>query len=262
MGRPKSDFVPLVARKLRKQSLREQVVNVLKRHTVETNLMPGAKLPPERDLSQGLAVSRTVVREALAALVAEGWLDHEPSIGYFVTAAAAVSPTSTAEEAQRLLRTNQEARLAIEMGVAELLVQQITDDDLDQLEAQARQLDDAMCRNEANAEAELAFHLQVWAATQNPVLLAVGKQILGDYFRALALARPAHFYRPLQEADARRHLPLVQALRTRDLAQVRAALRDHSQLTGIVRGQDVAEPQAVAQPQVNGTPTYVGQGAG
>jgi DNA-binding FadR family transcriptional regulator len=253
MSRPKSDFIPLAAPKLRKQSLREQVVKVLKRHIVETGLLPGAKLPPERDLSQGLAVSRTVVREALAALEAEGWLDHEPSTGYFVTPAAGTSPADTAEEAQRLLLENLEARLAIEMGVAEVLVQQITDADLDELEAQARALDEAMLQNEANAEAELAFHLRVWAATQNPVLLTVGQQILGDYFRALALALPADFYRPMQAADARRHLPLVQALRTRDLPLVQAAFREHGQLTQALRIQaQTLEKTAVDKPFVNG----------
>lgn len=241
MSRPKSAFVPLSSPRLRKQSLREQAANVIKQHIVETHLSPGAKLPPERDLSQGLAVSRTVVREALAALEAEGWIEHRPSTGYFVTPGAGTAPASTAEEVRHLLHETLEVRLAIEIGVAEWIVRRITDEQLDELEEQALALDEAMARQEAHAEAELVFHLSVWATAHNQFLLALGRQILGDYFRALALARPDTFYRPPQGATARRHLPIVQALRTRNLATVQAAFREHCRL-----------PQAMLTQERNG----------
>jgi len=227
MSRTKSVVVPLSAPQIQKQSLREQAVNVIKRHITEANLLPGAMLPTERDLSQGLAVSRTVVREALAALEAEGLIERRPSAGYFVTPAATTLAASTLEPVQSLLQETLEARLSIELGLAYLLVERVSDASLDQLEAQARALDEAMTHNEAHAEAELAFHLNLWAAAQNHPLLVLGRQILGDYFRALALARPDTFYRPAQDVRAKRHLPMIQALRTRDAAQVQAAFREH-----------------------------------
>ncbi len=230
MSRPKSDYIPLAAPQLRKQSLREQVVKVLKRHIVEAGLTLGDKLPPERDLSQGLAVSRTVIREALVALEAQGWVEHGASTGYFVAAGAGPSGASSAEEAQHLLHDNLEARIAIELGVAALIVQRLSDEDLATLEAKARRLDEAMARNKANAEDELSFHLSLWAAAQNPVLLSVGRQVLGDFFRSLALARPNTFFRPLQAVDARRHIPLIDALRTRDQSVVQAAFREHCRM--------------------------------
>jgi GntR family transcriptional repressor for pyruvate dehydrogenase complex len=246
MSRPKSDYIPLAAPQLRKQSLREQVVKVLKRHIVEASLTVGDKLPPERDLSQGLAVSRTVIREALAALEAQGWVEHRASTGYFVTESAGPAGASSAEEAQRLLHDNLEARIAIELGVAALIVDRLSEEDLANLEEQARELDEAMTRHKANAEAELSFHLSLWAAAQNPVLLAVGRQVLGDFFRSLALARPNTFFRPLQESDARRHIPLIEALRTRDQAIVQAAFREHCRLSEAMEREFTAERQRLA----------------
>jgi GntR family transcriptional repressor for pyruvate dehydrogenase complex len=230
MSRPKTEFVPLSSRRLRKQSLREQAVNVIKRHIVEANLRPGDKLPPERDLSQGLAVSRTVVREALAALEAEGWIEHGPSTGYFITQEATGLPAQTDGNVQSLLQEALEVRLSIEIGIAGMLAERVTDEQLDELERKAIELDRAMDRNEAHAELELGFHLAVWATADNGLLVALGRQILGDYFRALALAHPDTFYRPTQGVEARRHLPIVAALRTRDSTTIQAALIEHCRL--------------------------------
>jgi GntR family transcriptional regulator, transcriptional repressor for pyruvate dehydrogenase complex len=235
MSRPKTEFVPLSSRKLRKQSLREQAVNVLKRHIVEANLRAGDKLPPERDLSQGLAVSRTVVRESLAALEAEGWVEHGPSTGYFITQEATRLPAQSAANVQSLVQEALEVRLSIEIGIAGMLADRVTDEQLDELETQASELDLAMDRNEAHAELELGFHLAVWATVENDLLVALGRQILGDYFRALALAHPDMFYRPTQSVEARRHRPIVQALRTRDSATIQAALIEHCRLPSDLR---------------------------
>jgi DNA-binding FadR family transcriptional regulator len=220
---------------LRKQSLREQAVAVLKRHIIEASLQPGANLPTERDLSQGLAVSRTVVREALATLEAEGLVERRPSAGYFLTPASAALPVPSVESVQPLLHETYEVRLAAELGVVHLVIARISDVQLDDLECKALDIDRAMDRQQVHAELEIAFHLSVWATVQNPSLLAWGRQILGSYFRALALARPDTFVRPAQDASARRHLPLVQALRTRDLAVVQEAVRLHCGLPPAMR---------------------------
>jgi DNA-binding FadR family transcriptional regulator len=235
MSRPKSVFTPLSSTKLRKQSLREQAVGVLKRHIVEANLQPGANLPTERDLSQGLAVSRTVVREALTTLEAEGLVERRPSAGYFLTLASAALPAPSVENVQPLLHEKYEVRLVAELGIAHLVIARITDIQLDELERKAYEIDRAMDRHQAHAELEIAFHLCVWAMSQNASLVALGRQILGDYFRALALARPDTFVRPAQDASASRHIPLVQALRTRDLAIVQEAVRAHCGLPAAMR---------------------------
>lgn len=246
MSRHKSDYIPLAAPHLRKQSLREQVVKVLKRHIVEAALAVGDKLPPERDLSQGLAVSRTVIREALAALEAQGWVEHGASTGYFVAKGSVASEASSAEEAQHLLYDNLEVRLAIELGIAGLIIERLSDEDLTVLREKASALDKAMARSEATANAELSFHLSLWAAAKNPILLSVGSQILGDFFRSLALARPNTFFRPLQEADARRHIPLIEALRTRDVAIVQAAFREHCRLPETLEREFISTRQHLA----------------
>ncbi len=48
---------------------------------------PGSKLPGERDLAESLRVSRMVLRDALAALAADGVLESSPWRGWFVQGA-------------------------------------------------------------------------------------------------------------------------------------------------------------------------------
>jgi DNA-binding FadR family transcriptional regulator len=215
---------------LRKHSLRERAVEVLKRHMLEAKLLPGANLPTERDLSQGLAVSRSVIREALTALEAEGLVERRPSAGYYVTPAAANLHINSAEQVRRQLVEAAEVRLSFELGVAHLVAERISNEELVALEQKAHELDQAMDRQEAHAEAEMAFHLAVWTVAKNSALLAVGRQIIGDYFRALALVRPGTFVHPAEAADAARHQPLIDALRTRQIKVILAALTEHCRL--------------------------------
>ena len=73
---------------LPRRSLRETAAEVIGRYIAEAGLIPGGSLPTERAMSKGLAVSRTVVREALAMLETEGLVERRQSVGYFVTSEA------------------------------------------------------------------------------------------------------------------------------------------------------------------------------
>jgi DNA-binding GntR family transcriptional regulator len=63
--------------------LRAEVRQALRDRIVDGRLAPGVNLV-ERELSTGLHVSRTPVREALLALQAEGLVRAEPQRGFFV----------------------------------------------------------------------------------------------------------------------------------------------------------------------------------
>src|SRR5215204_7783204 len=53
-------------------------------------LGPGERLPPERDLADGLSVSRMTVRQALASLAARGLVERGVGRGTFVREAAKI----------------------------------------------------------------------------------------------------------------------------------------------------------------------------
>lgn len=77
-------------------SLRQQVIERLREAVISGHLSPGQRLT-ERELTESLGVSRTVVREALRQLEAEGLIEVIPNKGPVVR-------TLTAEEAEDIYR--------------------------------------------------------------------------------------------------------------------------------------------------------------
>jgi GntR family transcriptional regulator, transcriptional repressor for pyruvate dehydrogenase complex len=73
------DFTPA-----QRVSLTEAVSEQLTGVILRSELEPGDRLPPERDLARRLQVSRIVVREALRRLEARGLIEIRPGLGSFV----------------------------------------------------------------------------------------------------------------------------------------------------------------------------------
>lgn len=70
-----------------------RVESALRDAVTEGRVAPGARMPSTRALARDLAVSRRLVVEAYAQLVAEGLLEGRHGSGTFVTAAGAVGPS-------------------------------------------------------------------------------------------------------------------------------------------------------------------------
>lgn len=66
---------------LRAESLKAQCVSHLERLVISGQLSPGTGLPPEREFSKQLGVSRPVLHEAIVDLAAKGFLVIEPRRG-------------------------------------------------------------------------------------------------------------------------------------------------------------------------------------
>jgi DNA-binding FadR family transcriptional regulator len=70
----------------RKNDLVETVVNAIESEIFAGRLVVSARLPPERELSERLGVSRTVLREAVRILVTKGLLETRHGFGTTVRA--------------------------------------------------------------------------------------------------------------------------------------------------------------------------------
>src|ERR1700704_624963 len=79
---------PLVAERKLSRGLFEQLAEQIK----SGRFAPGARLPTEQELTRAARVSRTVVREAVAALRAEGLVITRQGVGAFVSAAPQQAP--------------------------------------------------------------------------------------------------------------------------------------------------------------------------
>ena len=66
------------------RSLAHELITRLTADITSGNIPPGARLPTEQELIAATGVSRTVVREAVAALRAEGLVVTRQGVGAFV----------------------------------------------------------------------------------------------------------------------------------------------------------------------------------
>jgi DNA-binding FadR family transcriptional regulator len=185
----------------------------------------GDRLPAERDLSIQHGVSRPAVREAMIALEVQGLIEVRVGSGAYVRALPTDQErpgfTVTAFELM-------EARLLIEGEAAALAAVHIRDDELDELDRLVSQMADENRRPGVSTEADRAFHLLIATATRNAVIQAQVEEMWRlrstspDCALLLEKARTAQVQPVVAE-----HSGVLDALRARDPAAARAAMRSH-----------------------------------
>ena len=209
--------------------LYRQIADQIRELIVRGEFVPGARLPPERDLAKQLGVSRPSVREALIALEVEGLVDVRIGSGIYVLGGGdgGVAPpeVQSAMGPFELLR----ARSVIESECAALAARHAK-------RAQLAAIADALQQMEAVAGAEhrqpLAgdrlFHLRIAEATGNGALVAVVK-LLWDERTGPLFARLEHHYdSPEQWARAiAEHRLVLEAIGRHDASGARAAMQRH-----------------------------------
>ncbi len=185
----------------------------------------GDRLPAERELAAEHDVSRPTVREAIIALEVQGLVEVRVGSGAYVLRLPGK------EEVPGFNITGfelTEARLLFEGEAAGLAASQITDDELAELEALIKAIDQENTSASGAEEADRAFHLAIARATRNAAVYETIEH-LWDLRRTSpesaqlhALARTANIKPVVDE-----HSAVLEALRARDSNAARAAMRTH-----------------------------------
>jgi len=150
-------------------AVRERVLGTLRQDIIAGRLAPGDRLV-ERELAERFGVSRVPVREAVRALVAEGFV-------HFASARRAVVRGLTPEDVRELF----ELREALEVYAAGLAASRATPEGLAELRALLEEA--ATATKEADAEAvtdvNTRFHDRVLAMAGNSLLSSVMEPVDG-----------------------------------------------------------------------------------
>jgi len=132
----------------------------------------GDRLPSEKALQLRFGVSRTVVREALARLRAEGRIVVRKGSGSYLSkpGESTVLPSSPIASLDDLLRRH-DLRMAIECEAAYLAADRWTRDTLAGIAHARRAVSEQFARGIQTGKEDFLFHSAVAAATHNDVLL-------------------------------------------------------------------------------------------
>lgn len=133
-------------------------------------LAPGARLPTEQALTRAARVSRTVVREAVAALRAEGLVITRQGVGAFVSAEPTSAPFRI--EPERLQSLDEilnvmELRLGVEIESAGLAAERANKAQVRAISVAVDAMERAIEANGSAVDEDLAFHRAIAQATGN-----------------------------------------------------------------------------------------------
>jgi GntR family transcriptional repressor for pyruvate dehydrogenase complex len=211
--------------------LAEELVARLTADILSGKLAPGARLPTEQEMIAAMGVSRTVVREAVAALKAERLVVTRQGVGAFV-----------AEKVRRPFRIEfderspirdvldvMELRTGMEIEAAGLAAERATPAQTRKIAECFEAIERAIRKGESGVDEDFAFHCAIAEATGNPQF----KRFL-EYLGRFIIPREtirggpdAKRQRTYADTFQREHRQILQAIRGGAVTQARAAMRRH-----------------------------------
>lgn len=220
-----ASFVPIA----RNQRLSDKVAEQLLLSIQSDRLVPGSRLPSERELGEQFGVSRTVIREAVRSLAAKGVLEVRSGSGVHV---AAVAASSVSEQMALFLRGRgpidyakiNEVRLALEIRTARLAAERATDEDITELREHCERMAAITNDVEAASHEDVGFHRAVARATHNE-LFVVMLDSIGDVLleiRRVTLGVPQR----IKEGVAF-HERILERIAAHDIAGAGRSMREH-----------------------------------
>lgn len=212
-------------------TLGERVAEKLQAKIRSDGLAPGTRLPSEHAMAQHFGVSRTVLREAIALLKADGVLTARKGSGTFVCQTgfprAARGDPLTEQSVQSLLNLT-EVRRGLEAEIAALAAVRRTPGQLAGIEHALRRVEDAMRAGGDGVEEDVQFHLCIAGATGNPYWVRLVEMFAQPTRLAVKVTRANEARRQDFANQVRdEHEKIVAAIVAGDPDRARMAAGDH-----------------------------------
>ena len=161
-------------------SLTDQVEMKLLELFKKEDLRSGDAIPKENELCEAMGVSRTVIREALTRLKTIGLVESKKNKGMILTEPDLLIGLDKLLQpkilSEKTLQDMFEMRLALEMGIAELVFARIKPQDILDLKAILKMEKDYEGDFEIDFEAR--FHGRIYAIARNNTLLRFQSMLL------------------------------------------------------------------------------------
>ena len=203
-------------------------------HTVANKLLemidsgvfpPGSRLPGERELAKRFGVSRVSIREAEIALQAQGRVEIKVGSGVYVLDQTNLPVYGLPKVGPFELT---EARALYEGESAALAASMITDQELEYLQHMIDVMNGKVKDDLTPEEADAEFHLTIARSTKNHAILFVVDSLWKMRTEAAQLQQVYVTACAKDNPDRKdEHEDILEALRNRDSAGARTAMRAH-----------------------------------
>lgn len=217
----------------RKPKLSAHVAASLRSQILAGDIGVGQKLPTESQLTKAFGVSRTVIREAVANLAADGLVESRQGAGIFVCERPAMAFASITQDIGMKISHALnviEVRMGLEIESAGLAAQRRNAAQEAAIQEAFFEFDRLLAMGEATGRSDFMFHRAIAAATNNPFYVEV-LDALGTRAIPCDITSPwgtdSLLTREYQVMLQREHLAILKAISAGDAEAARAAMRAH-----------------------------------
>lgn len=216
----------------RTESLTYTVAHWLTQEITQKRLLPGAKLPSEKQLCEQFSVSRSVVREAVSQLKSEGLVSSQQGRGVFVNERGSRQTfrlqTTALDDTESIAQVI-ELMVTIEAGAARYAALRHTPEDLKRIKRALIGMEYAIANDRLGDEEDFAFHQSIVDATHNPHFITLNEYLEQHVRRLIRQARSntATYHQNLVEFVQQEHLAIVRAIEARDPVAAALAAETH-----------------------------------
>lgn len=213
----------------------ERVTIIMRDLILKGTYPPKTRLPSEGDMAQRFGVSRTVMREAVSRLKAEGLVESRQGSGIFVREAGPDRPfrieTSVLDSVQEVLRVA-ELRCGMEAEMAALAAERADLEQIGEIGERLTAIDADVAAGGDGVTADIEFHRSVARATGNPHFLAL-LDYLGQFLKGtIKVTRTWESQRDeTKQQVLNEHRSIYEAIVRRDVSGARDAARKHMEMS-------------------------------
>jgi GntR family transcriptional regulator, transcriptional repressor for pyruvate dehydrogenase complex len=209
-----------------KSRLHDTISQQLRRLIEEGKLVPGDRLPPERELAERFKVSRNSVRDALRTLEARGLVEIRQGDGTYVRD---MQPASLFSGLLDVLVAQKEritlmlqARYALEPGIAAAAALNAQPADIAELEAILARQEEQAGRGDPGVSEDALFHATIARMTGNMILVGIM-----DLLNQQSVTTRDIVLKYDNSAVRQGHRAVLEALRAGDAEGARQAMASH-----------------------------------
>ncbi len=218
------------------RSLTNDLVISLRKQILEGNLIAGAKLPTAKEIEEQAGVSRSVVREAIAALKAERLIISRQGVGVFVAKGVEnkafeieANEFSSFKDAIQIL----ELRMAVELEMSAMAARNRTTKQMSEIWDSLAVFNQQVAEGNDIIKEDSAFHLSIAKASGNPYFsrfidyISSGAipslDIINTYEKSFKHLNYVNYLELLQQE----HQTIAQAIEAQSPEEATQAIRTH-----------------------------------
>lgn len=219
------------------QNLTDRITEKLRKELTSGNYEPGHVLPPEQVIAEQMGVSRTVLREAVSRLKAEGIVASKQGRGLAIVnnrPSSVLRMAMASDHDISEIRKIVELRLGFEIEAAAFAALRRDESDLAEMRSALDRMHEAVETGDiaSGVEADLRLHAAIARATKNQNYVSFFNFLNDLYRRNLVVSRSRSAKTANRSQYAQKeHEAIYRAIKLGDAEAARAAARTHTENT-------------------------------